>query len=318
MAWGAIDAKCKNPIYRLVTKGGRLLILVIGEMLIDIFPDYRRMGGAPFNFAFHLKKLGLPVRLISRVGDDRHGHALLCMAEKNGFDTADIQIDDRHPTGTVQVTLDEAGVPQFNICRNVAYDYLLLGPDTLAGIDDAAMIYFGSLLQRTDGGHQQVTEFLTRHGDRGARFCDINMRPPHVNPQAVAESLKHADLLKLNEDELADIRNRFSGPTDSDATLTWLMTTFDVQSVALTRGGQGSTVAWSGGIIHSPAAEVGTIVDTVGAGDGYAAILAAGHIRGLPWDTIIQAAARFAERICQIPGALPEDDTFYNDFRNII
>ena len=293
------------------------MILVIGEMLIDIFPDYQRMGGAPFNFAFHLKKLGVPVRLISRVGDDQHGHALLAMAEQNGFDTADIQIDDRHPTGTVQVTLDAAGVPQFDICQNVAYDYLSLDSDLLSGIDETAMTYYGSLLQRTDAACRQVTRFLDRQRGQGLRFCDINMRFPHVNPQAVAESLKYADMLKLNEDELEEIKHRFAGPMDDDSALPWLMKTFELKSVALTRGGQGSTVAWPGGMMHRPAVKARAIVDTVGAGDGYAAILAAGYIRQCPWAVTIEAASRFAGQICQIAGAVPDDDSFYDDFREI-
>lgn len=294
-----------------------MVILVIGEMLIDIFPDYQRMGGAPFNFAFHLKKLGFPVRLISRVGDDRHGHALLAMAEQNGFDPADIQIDSRHPTGTVQVTLDAAGVPRFDICQHVAYDYLSLDPDVLSGIDDATMTYFGSLLQRTDTACRQVTQLLSRQRGRGTHFCDINMRFPHVNPHAVAESLNYADMLKLNEEELEKITQRFDGPMDGDGALSWLMRTFDIQHIALTRGGQGSTFAWSGGVIHRPATEARAIVDTVGAGDGYAAILAAGYIRQLAWDATVEAASRFAGRICQIAGAVPDDDAFYNDFRDI-
>ena len=293
------------------------MILVIGEMLIDIFPDYQRMGGAPFNFAFHLKKLGLPVRLISRVGDDQHGHALLAMAEQNGFDTADIQIDDRHPTGTVQVTLDTAGVPQFDICQHVAYDYLSLDSDALSGIDEIAMTYYGSLLQRTDTACRQVTRFLNRQQGRGLRFCDINMRFPHVNPHAVAESLEHADILKLNEDELENIQHRFGGPTDDNGILSWLMKTYNLESVALTRGGQGSTFAWSGGIMHRPATKASAIVDTVGAGDGYAAILAAGYIRQRPLEVTIEAASRFAGKICQIAGAVPDDDSFYDDFRDI-
>lgn len=293
------------------------MILVIGEMLIDIFPDYQRMGGAPFNFAFHLKKLGVPVRLISRVGDDQHGHALLAMAEQNGFDTGDIQIDDSHPTGTVQVTLDDAGVPQFDICQNVAYDYLSLDPHVLSGIDEIAITYFGSLLQRTDAACRQVTRFLDRQGGRGRRFYDINMRFPHVNPHAVAESLKYADMLKLNEDELEKIQHRFAGPMDDDLVLPWLMKTYDLKSIALTRGGQGSTVAWPGGIMHQPAVKARAIVDTVGAGDGYAAILAAGYIRQRPWEVTIEAASRFAGQICQIAGAVPDDDAFYDDFRDI-
>lgn len=291
------------------------MILVIGEMLIDIFPDYQRIGGAPFNFAFHLKKLGFPVRLISRVGDDRKGDAILAMADQNGLDTADIQVDAEHPTGTVQVTLDAAGVPRFDICRDVAYDYLELGPDVLAVSGDAAMIYFGTLLQRTDAGRRQVADFLSRQGDGGVRFCDINMRPPHVNPQAVTASLRRADLLKLNEDELTQIRRDFGGPKQMEAMLPWLMETFDIHGVALTQGGQGSTFAWPDGLIHRPAVETGTVVDTVGAGDGYAAILAAGYLRRHPWDTTIAQASRFAGRICAIPGAVPEDDTFYDEFR---
>ena len=294
------------------------MILVIGEVLIDIFPDYQRIGGAPFNFAFHLKKLGFPVRLISRVGEDRQGREILALADKNGFDTDDIQVDTGHPTGTVQVTLDDRGVPQFDICRDVAYDHLDLGPNVMAGTENPAMIYFGTLLQRTDTGCRQVTDFLTRQGDRSVRFCDINMRPPHVNPHAVTESLKHADLLKLNEDELADIQREFNGPPDSDSILPWLMKTFDIHSIALTRGGQGSTFVWPDGVIHSPATQADTIVDTVGAGDGYAAILAAGYFRRLAWNATIEEASRFAGRICGIPGAVPEDDTFYNDFRHIL
>ena len=293
------------------------MILVIGEILIDIFPDYQRIGGAPFNFAFHLKKLGFPVRFISRVGDDRKGREIIAMAKENGFDTADIQIDPRHPTGTVKVTLDAAGVPQFDICQNVAYDHLSLQRDVIADTGRPAMIYFGTLLQRTDAGCRQVTDFLARQAGGGVVFCDINMRPPHVNRLAVAESLRYADLLKLNEDELAEIQRGFGGPADPAMMMPWLMETFAIRGVALTRGGRGSTFAWREGTIHSPA-EACTIVDTVGAGDGYAAILAAGYIRRIPWETTIGQASRFAGRICGIPGAVSEDDAFYDDFRHIV
>jgi fructokinase len=294
------------------------VILVIGEVLVDIFPEYQRIGGAPFNFAFHLKKLGLPVRLITRVGDDRNGHTILAMADENGLDTVDIQIDARYPTGTVQVALDDDGVPQFDILQDVAYDHLDLGSLGGGGNDDVEMTYFGTLLQRTDSGCRQVTDFLTRQGDDGVRFCDINMRPPHVNPRALQESLRHADLLKLNEDELTEIQRRFGGPRESTAIMPWLMKTFNIQNVALTRGGQGSIFIWPDGMIHRSATEIGPIIDTVGAGDGYAAILAAGYLRRLPWETTIEQATRFAGRICGIPGAVPVEDCFYDDFRCIL
>ena len=268
------------------------MILVIGEVLIDIFPDYQRIGGAPFNFAFHLKKLGFPVRLISRIGNDRLGDEILSLADANGLDTADIQIDPGRPTGTVRVALDGQGVPRFDICQDVAYDYLDLSPEIVSGTRDAEMIYFGSLLQRTALGHQRVSEFLGQASSKKAiRFCDINLRPPHVSRHVLDRSLLHADLLKLNEDEADEIRQGYGGPADRQDLLPWLMKTFDLEGVVMTCGEQGSLAAWPGGVLRRPAANAKTIVDTVGAGDGFSAILAAGILRGLPWDTIVETAS---------------------------
>lgn len=294
------------------------MIVVIGEILIDIFRDYQRIGGAPFNFAFHLKRLGFPVRLLTRVGDDRHGRQIIDMLKKNGFNAADIQIDSRHPTGTVRVDLDEKGVPCFDICENVAYDYLDLDVGGAPCADGPEMVYFGTLVQRTDSGCRQVQRFLGRRGDDTAVFCDINMRPPHVNASAVAGSLQQADLLKLNEAELAGILRAFDGPPAEGDLVAWLMERFDIGAVALTRGSRGSTFYSGDAQIESPAIEGTAIVDTVGAGDGYAAILAAGYLGRISREKTIRLASRFAERICGIHGAVPDDGRFYDDFRPLM
>ena len=293
------------------------MIVVIGEILIDRFPDYERIGGAPFNFAFHLKKLGFPVRFITRVGDDRNGRRIVDRLKQSGFERRDIQIDERRPTGTVRVKLDPQGVPHFDICEDVAYDYLDLDiglpPDTGA----PKMIYFGTLLQRTDAARGQVQRFLKRYGQGATRFCDINMRPPHVNAQAVIESLRQADLLKLNEDELTDIQGRLTGPQGAADFIPWLMGNFAISAVALTRGSRGSSFFSRDGQISSPASLEADVIDTVGAGDGFAAILAAGYLRRLGWDDTLARASRFAARICRIPGAIPDDNAFYDDFRSL-
>lgn len=294
------------------------MILVIGEVLIDIFPDYQRIGGAPFNFAFHLKKLGFPVHLISRVGNDRLGDEILSLADANGLDAADIQVDPHHPTGTVRVALDGQGVPRFDICQDVAYDYLDLSPEIVSGTKDAEMIYFGSLLQRTAPGHQRVCDFLGQISKKAMRFCDINLRPPHVNRHVLGHSLLHADLLKLNEDEANEIRQGYGGPAGVQDLLPWMMETFDIEGVVMTCGEQGSAAAWPGGFLRRPAAKAKTIVDTVGAGDGFSAILAAGILRDLPWDTIVETASRFAGAVCGIPGAVPQDDAFYDTYKQIL
>jgi fructokinase len=294
------------------------VIVVIGEILIDMFPDYQRIGGAPFNFAFHLIKLGFPVRFLTRVGNDRHGRRIIEMLTKNGFNEADIQIDPRHPTGTVNVDLDDQGVPNFDICENVAYDHLdLTIPDALdAG--GTQMIYFGSLLQRTDSGRRQIQRFLSGKTDCTTYFCDINMRPPHVNVHAVAGSLHYADLLKVNDAELADIQRTFDGPSATGDVMPWLMETFKISAVSITRGSRGSWFYYRDGQINSPAMPGIPVVDTVGAGDGYAAILAAGCMRQIPWKVTVGQASRFAARICGIAGAVPDDENFYDDFRPLM
>lgn len=298
-----------------VSRGG-FVIVVIGEILIDQFPDYERMGGAPFNFAYHLKKLGFPVRFFTRVGQDRHGRRICDKLSQAGFALTDVQIDPRHPTGTVRVDLDERGVPQFDIHENVAYDHLDLDRCRAVEADDTEMVYFGSLVQRTDSGYRQVRDLLSRRRSKVTGFCDINLRPPHVNTRAVAKSLHHADLLKLNEDELADIQRRFEGPASPADTVGWLMRAFGIHTVALTRGGRGSSVYSGQGAINCPGVYEVTIVDTVGAGDGYAAILATGLIRRQPWQMTVDQASRFAAKICGIPGAIPDDEAFYDDFQS--
>jgi fructokinase len=290
------------------------VIVVIGEILIDRFPTYQRIGGAPFNFAFHMQQLGFPIRFFSRVGEDGHGRRIIAMLKKKGFDTTDVQIDSQRPTGMVDVELDEHGVPSFDIRENAAYDNLDI--DVAMDVADTEMIYFGTLLQRTDNGRRRVQRLLAHHGDDATHFCDINMRPPHVNARAVAESLHHTDLLKLNEAELEAIQRAFSGPTDKHALMPWLMKTFTINAVALTRGSQGSTFYNHDTHINTPAAKGTDIVDTVGAGDAYAAILAAGYVRQIPWAATLGLATRFAARICGIPGAVPDDETFYEDFRS--
>ena len=294
------------------------MIVVIGEILIDIFQDYQRIGGAPFNFAFHLRKLGFPVRFFTRVGNDRQGWRIIDMLIKNGFIEADIQIDCQHPTGTVHVALDARGIPSFYIRTDVAYDHMNLNPTDIPDTGGADMIYFGSLLQRTDSSRRQVQRFLSRNTNIATRFCDINMRPPHVNVNAVAESLHHADLLKVNEEELAEIQHAFDCPTDNDGVIPWVMETFKISALALTRGSRGSTFYSRDGRINSPSVSGPPVVDTVGAGDGYAAILAAGCIRKIPWEETIRQASHFAARICGIPGAVPDDEKFYDDFRPLM
>lgn len=287
------------------------MILVIGEVLFDLFPEYQRIGGAPFNFAYHLKNMGFPVRFFTRVGDDDMGRRIIDRITASGFDPDDVQIDGRHPTGAVRVALDENGVPDFTILKDVAYDYLSLEGGPAEAAVDAVMIYFGTLVQRTAAGCEQVRQYLARTQSGAIRFCDINLRPPHVNPDAVNVSLEYANLLKLSEEELAAIQLSQGRSTDDPGGIAWLMKSFDIDTLALTRGSNGSRLYHGGDVVDMPNTPKTDIVDTVGAGDAFAAALAAGVLRGIsPGDIIVQAA-RFASKICGIAGAVPDDAGFY-------
>ena len=291
------------------------MIIVIGEVLMDMFPDHSVVGGAAFNVAFHLQKLGLPVRFLSRVGDDRHGRRIMSVLKTNGVDAANIQIDKRHPTGTVRVTLDAQGVPRFEICTDVAYDYIDLGKEVMRDTSAVEMVYFGSLVQRTARACQHLQAWLDGFSDRVTRYCDINLRPPHIHSGAVTGCLQRADLFKLSEEELIALQGIFKGPVDGDAWVFELMARYNLHAVALTRGRQGGSFYHCGSRRDVPAVGVPAMVDTVGAGDGFSAVLMAGYARQKPWPEVLRQASRFASRICSIPGAVPDGDDEYADLR---
>jgi fructokinase len=291
------------------------MIIVIGEVLIDRFPEYERIGGAPFNFAFHLKQMGWPVRFITRIGDDADGRHILHQLAELNFDLEDIQIDARHPTGLVKIALDYQGIPQFDICKKVAYDHIdfsLVPSPNWAAVH---MIYFGTLAQRTRNGFEQYQQFLAHKTPSTRGFCDINLRAPHLNREAIKSSLHQADILKLNSDELTRIGTIYQGPQPREALIEWVRHTFDIQLLALTQGASGSQAITAQESAYAAPKRVDHIVDTVGAGDAYAAILATGLLQGVPLTRTLELATDFAAHICTLPGALPVDMAPYQDLR---
>ncbi len=294
------------------------MIIVIGEILIDRFPDYERIGGAPFNFAFHLKNMGWPVRLITRIGDDKDGRKIIRLLEKSGFDLADIQVDPDHDTGRVEVSLNDEGIPHFNICENVAYDHIDLSTVMTDKNTAADLIYFGSLVQRTRNGFQQVQQFLDRHGAETTSFCDINLRPPHILKEALEACLRHADILKLNDEEIMTVSSMFNGPDQVEPAVRWLMKTYQISVIALTRGADGSTLFTGHQSVDAAPAAVQRLVDTVGAGDAYASVIAAGMLKQIPMEDNLRLATDFSARVCSIAGAIPESETFYTPLQKEI
>lgn len=292
------------------------MILSIGEILFDVFPQYRRIGGAPFNFAYHLKGLGFPVRFVSRVGRDEAGWQIMSTLEKAGFAGSDVQIDPGRPTGTVQVELDQQGVPAFTIQKDVAYDHIVFDDHIEKLLQSGPrLIYFGSLVQRTQRGFSTLHDILTRRHPDSRCLYDMNLRPGCTEARIIEPSLEKADILKLNDEELGKTAEMFGLSRKGPDAATALIRRFDLSMVALTRGAEGSELYVGKDRFGTAAPKPAAIADTVGAGDAYTAMLAAGVLAGWGPERILSAAARFAARICTIEGAIPDDVDFYRDFR---
>ncbi len=292
------------------------MILVLGEVLVDRFPDGHRIGGAPLNFAFHLHHLGHRLRLVTRVGGDRDGRRIEAMLATHGLATADVQIDRQHATGRVNVRLDAEGVPAFDIVAPAAYDFIDL--QSLSAGErpfHAGMIYFGSLAQRSDHGLAQIQQLLETRSPETRCICDLNLRAPHYDRKRIENCLQHADILKLNDEELAIIAGLFNtGPTMS-AAAAGLMAAFKIDTLAITRGARGSCVFQDGQRFESPPPPAVEVRDTVGAGDAFAAVLASGMLEHRPMPRILAAATEFAARICEQAGATPADTAIYKTVR---
>jgi fructokinase len=292
------------------------MILSIGEILYDIFPEGRRLGGAPFNFAYHLKKLGYPVRFISKVGPDEAGEAILRSIADADFLLEDVGVDRVHDTGWVKVSVDKKGLPGFHIVPDMAYDYIDYDEHVEALVEDVPeLIYFGSLIQRTSAGFQNLHAILDRRKSGSRLFYDMNLRDGCRKREIIEASLTRADILKLNDEELQTSARLLGIYGKGHALVETFMKTFDISVTALTCGAAGSCLYMNGRQYPSPPGAKIQVENTVGAGDGYAALLAAGILDGLPPEVIVNRAARFSSQICTLSGTIPESDDFYNDFR---
>lgn len=295
------------------------MILVIGEILFDLFPEGRRLGGAAFNFAYHLHRLNGPLRFLSRIGRDPEGRAIERFLSAQGFPHVDLQRDAVHPTGRVKVELDAQGSARFDIVGGVAYDFITATPSIEDfAARDCRLIYFGSLIQRTTQGAQALRRILQHRSPQAKCLFDVNLRPNCYSREILASSLHQADLLKLNQEELAVLAEMFGIDGTTNSRVAAVMDRFDIEMVALTCAERGSCLyAKDARHTISPRANI-TITDTVGAGDAFAAMLAIGYLRDWPMDRILASASRLAEAVCGLEGAIPADPAFYDRFRAML
>ncbi|MEJ2480717.1 MAG: carbohydrate kinase [Acidihalobacter sp.] len=272
--------------------------VIFGEVLFDCFGDDCVLGGAPFNVAWHLQGFGLAPRFVSRVGADELGEEVRARMRDWGMDTRWLQTDASHPTGRVQVALQD-GQPSYDILDQQAYDAIEPPQDLLC---DDSVLYHGSLALR-----HPANAAVLQNLSSGARvFLDVNLRAPWWDAQTLAPLIANARWLKLNDEEFDLLARADETPAEYAARM-------GLGAVVLTRGARGAEVYAGDQHFETPTPTVPELIDTVGAGDAFSAVTLYGIDQGWPWELILRRAAAFAARVCGWRGALSHDRAIYEE-----
>ncbi len=280
------------------------MIIAVGEVLWDLLPAGKQLGGAPANFAYHARSLGADARLISRIGGDPLGVEILERFRSLDLPTDAVQVDAEAPTGTVDVWLGPDGQPRYAIRESVAWDRIDADAMALALADRAAAVCFGSLAQRAEPSRCAIRAIVEAAPPGALKVFDVNLRPPFVDHEVIAGSLELADALKLNDHELPELAGMFGLPTEPRPAIEGLAVRFGLALVALTRGAGGSLL-WAGGEWSDHSGRPAEVVDTIGAGDAFTAALVTGRLAGRPLKAINRHANEVAAFVCSQPGGTP-------------
>jgi fructokinase len=280
-------------------------IVGIGEILWDLLPSGKQMGGAPANFACHVNNLGKEGIIVACIGNDDLGKEILNTLDGMALNNDFVVIDTTHPTGTVQVLLDDKGAPTFTIQEEVAWDYLRTTLELLDLAQKIDVVCFGSLAQRSSVSRNTVRTFLETTRAEALRIFDINLRQSFYSEEIIEYSLNIANILKLNERELQVVASLTEIEGDEQTLMGLLSEQYNLGLVALTRGANGSDIYQDGKFFIHEGFSV-EVVDTVGAGDAFTAALALGRLKGFDPHKINDIANRVASFVCTQEGATPE------------
>lgn len=294
-------------------------VIGLGEALFDCLPDGRKLGGAPANFAYHISQFGLNGCAISAIGDDELGKEIIdtFKAMQRSVSTFDFRLSTvEQPTGTVKVTLDDKGIPQYEICLGVAWDNIPLTEEMLSIARQAQAVCFGSLAQRSKVSRATIHAMLDATPADALRVFDINLRQQWYTAEIISESLHRANILKINDEELDVVATMLLGePTTpgqliaTDADLTRricreLIARYQLKMLILTCGAIGSYVFTANEESYIATPKV-TVADTVGAGDSFTAAFVAQLLNGKTMRQAHEKAVAVSAFVCTQHGAMP-------------
>lgn len=280
------------------------LVVGLGEVLWDMLPEGRKIGGAPVNFAYHAGQFGIDTMAVSAIGNDKLGEDTI--AEMNGKHLNHIFPSVPYPTGSVQVSLDEKGVPAYDIKENVAWDNIPFTNEIESVARSCRAVCFGSLAQRNAVSRNTIRKFIESTPNGCIRIFDINLRQNFYTSNVIHDSLELCNILKINDEEIMLVSRMFNYDSSNiENVCRTIMEGFSLEMVILTCGTKGSYILTKGGVSFMPTPKV-NVADTVGAGDSFTGSFCAAILRGLPVAEAHKKAVEVSAYVCTQNGAMPE------------
>lgn len=296
-----------------------LKIICYGEVLFDVFPLHRKIGGAPLNVALRLATLGAKTQIISRIGTDEIGKELLEFIKKGGVDTASIQIDTIHNTGEVIVKLDEKGSASYTINYPVAWDKIECNPEVENTVKKADAMVYGSLVCRDIISHLSLLELINY---AKYKIFDVNLRAPFYTKELLINLMMQSDFIKFNDDELYEISGYLKSPYNSmEQNILYIAEHTNTNHICVTKGSHGAVLYYNQQFYYNSGYKI-SVADTVGAGDSFLAGLLSKLLTNEEPQKAIDFACALGALVAQSEGANPkitnqEITNFMNPLKNI-
>lgn len=285
-------------------------VVGLGEALWDVLPDGRKLGGAPANFAYHAGQFGLNAIAVSALGEDKLADETIAQLEEKGLHYCMPRVP--YPTGTVQVELDDEGVPTYDIKENVAWDNIPFTPELQAIAENTRAVCWGSLAQRNVVSRQTIYKFLDATPKDCMKIFDINLRQTFYTKEVICESMKRCNVMKINDEELIVIGRMFGYPGLDIENKCWLILgKYDLDMLVLTCGVNGSYV-FTPGRVSFQKTPVVEVADTVGAGDSFTGSFCASILEGKSVAEAHKLAVEVSAFVCTQSGAMPDVKAYFN------
>lgn len=281
------------------------IVVGMGEALWDVLPEGKKIGGAPANFAYHVSQFGLPSCVVSAIGDDALGKEIIENFTSKGLDQLIAEVP--YPTGTVQVKIDQTGIPLYDIKENVAWDNIPYTEHLDALAKRTKAVCFGSLAQRNVVSRETINNFLDTmpKDDDSLIVFDVNLRQGFYNKEILCKSMQNCNILKINDEELITVSRMFGYPGIDLQDKCWiLLGKYNLKMLILTCGINGSYVFTPGNVSFQPTPKV-EVADTVGAGDSFTAAFIASILKGKSVTEAHSIAVKTSAFVCTQKGAMP-------------